>query len=129
MIRRDDLLALIPAMWKQGWIHANVRDVDLFIEGESGKPSEGIHLLFAGEKVRPDDVVATPTMDETEETEQFPVVSLEGILRMKLLANRDKDRTHIRDLIGVGLIDQSWPSRFPKPLDERLQAILDTPNG
>ena len=48
---------------------------------------------------------------------------------MKLLAYRDKDRTHLRDLLGVGLIDASWLSRFPPELSNRLKQILDTPDG
>jgi hypothetical protein len=48
---------------------------------------------------------------------------------MKLLSNRDKDRTHVRDLIGVGLIDRSWLARLPAVLVERLQEILDTPDS
>ena len=27
---------------------------------------------------------------------------------MKLTSFRDKDRTHLRDLISVGLVDESW---------------------
>lgn len=48
---------------------------------------------------------------------------------MKLIANRLKDRVHLLDMIGVGLIDATWPGRFPPPLDERLQQLLDDPNG
>jgi len=48
---------------------------------------------------------------------------------MKLIAWRDKDRTHLRDMIGVGLIDATWPARFAAPLGERLQQLLDNPNG
>jgi hypothetical protein len=48
---------------------------------------------------------------------------------MKLTANRDKDRTHLRDFIGVGLIDATWPAKFPPELAARLQHILDTPDG
>ena len=48
---------------------------------------------------------------------------------MKLTSNRDKDRTHIRDLIGVGLIDETWPDRFPPELAERLKSILANPEG
>jgi len=42
---------------------------------------------------------------------------------------RDKDRTHLRDLIDVGLIDVTWPQRFPSDLATRLQSLLDTPGG
>jgi hypothetical protein len=48
---------------------------------------------------------------------------------MKLMSNRDKDRTHVRDMVGVGLIDTSWVERLPPELAERLQHILDTPGG
>jgi hypothetical protein len=57
------------------------------------------------------------------------VLSLESLVRMKLTSFRDKDKTHIRDLIGVGLIDPSWPARFPAELAARLQHLLDTPDG
>jgi hypothetical protein len=36
---------------------------------------------------------------------------------------------HLRDLIGVGLIDTSWPAKLPPELAARLQQILDTPDG
>jgi hypothetical protein len=32
-------------------------------------------------------------------------------------------------MIGVGLIDATWPGRFPPRLRERLQQLLDDPNG
>ena len=48
---------------------------------------------------------------------------------MKLLSNRNKDRTRVRDLIGVGLIDRSWLDKLPPLLAQRLQGILDTPDA
>jgi hypothetical protein len=48
---------------------------------------------------------------------------------MKLLSNRDKHRTHVRDLIGVGLVDRRWLAKRPPVLAERLQGILDTPDA
>jgi hypothetical protein len=48
---------------------------------------------------------------------------------MKLTSFRDKDRTHLRDLIGVGLVDESWRLKLPDELAARLQALLDTPDG
>jgi hypothetical protein len=50
-------------------------------------------------------------------------------VRIKLTAFRDKDRTHLRDLIDVGLIDATWCSRYPAFLAARLQALFDTPGG
>ena len=48
---------------------------------------------------------------------------------MKLTSFRDKDRTHLRDLIEVGLLDASWLARVPDALRSRLQQLLDTPEG
>jgi hypothetical protein len=36
---------------------------------------------------------------------------------------------HLRDMIGVGLVDATWPSRFNPELAARLQQLLDTPEG
>ena len=57
----------------------------------------------------------------------FRALELPALLQMKLVANRDKDRTHIRDMIAVGLVDSSWLPKLPPLLAERLKAILDTP--
>jgi hypothetical protein len=57
------------------------------------------------------------------------VISLEALVKMKLTAWRDKDRTHLRDLIDVGLLDASWPARLSAQLGSRLQSLLDDPNG
>ena len=59
----------------------------------------------------------------------FQVLDLEALVRIKLTAFRDKDRTHLRDMIGIGLIDQSWTKRLPLALGARLQLLLDSPEG
>jgi hypothetical protein len=129
LIRREDLPKAIQAMEAVGFVYANLTGVDLFIDGPTGKPSQGVHLLFAGELVRYKDTVPTPTLDETADGPRFRLVSLEALLRMKLTSFQNKDKTHIRDLIGVGLIDDTWPDRFPPVLAERLREILADPDG
>jgi hypothetical protein len=54
---------------------------------------------------------------------------LEQLVVMKLMSNGRKDLTHLDDLVKVGLIDASWPAKFPPELGARLQHILDTPEG
>ena len=48
---------------------------------------------------------------------------------MKLTSFRDKDRTHLRDLLEVGLIEESWLAILPVDLAARLKELLDTPDG
>lgn len=129
LVRRHDLPAVCAALEAAGFIYHQVLNVDTFIDGPQGKPSGGVHLLFAGEKLRQGDEYALPEIDESERAAEFQVASLEALVQMKLTAWRDKDRTHLRDMIGVGLIDACWPARLPPPLADRLQQLLDDPNG
>jgi hypothetical protein len=129
LIRRPDFAAAKACLEAVGFIHYEPLDIDTFIDGPHGKPSAGIHLLYAGEKVRRDDDHNLPEIDESERAVEFQVVKLEALLLMKLTSYRLKDRVHILDLIGVGLIDATWPARFPAPLGARLQQLLDDPNG
>jgi hypothetical protein len=129
LVRREDLSAVTAAMQSAGFIPEHSFGVMMFLDGPGAKPSESIYLLFAGEKLREGDPVALPIIETVDDPAGFHVLKLLSLLQMKLLANRDKDRTQIRDLMGVGLIDRSWLAKLPPLLAERLQAILDTPEG
>lgn len=129
LVRRDDFPAVKEALEAVGFRYHSLMSVDVFIEGERGKPSAGVHLLYAGEKVRAEYTVSNPDVAESVPHQSFRIASLEGIVRMKLASYRDKDRTHLRDLVGVGLIDPTWPAKYPPDLAARLQHILDTPDG
>ena len=50
-------------------------------------------------------------------------------MRIKLTAFGDKDRTHLRDLIDIGLVDAHWPPKFPPILADRLRQLLENPEG
>jgi hypothetical protein len=129
LVRRADLPAARAALEAAGFVYHHLLDIDTFIDGPQGKPSGGIHLLYAGEKVRRDDDHSLPDIEESERAIEFQVVNLEALLIMKLTSYRLKDRVHILDLIGVGLVDATWPARLPAPLGDRLQQLLDDPNG
>ncbi len=129
LIRRVDLSAIRAALEAAGFVWAEVFDVPMFLDGPDAKPSESIHLLFAGELVRAEHTLPSPDLSTIDDPAGYRVITLEALVFMKLLSNRDKDRTHVRDLIGVGLIDRSWLAGLPPLLAERLQMILDTPDA
>jgi len=129
LVQRSDLSLITAVLEQEGFVRAELLDVTMFLDGPDAKPSESIHLLFAGEKVRDDYPLPSPSLTSVENPAGFRVIALEALIQMKLLSYRDKDRTHIRDLIGVGLIDRSWLTRLPAVLSERLQIILDTPEA
>src|SRR5271168_3734353 len=54
LVRRSDLPAITAALEQAGFVRDEFLDVVMFRDGAEGKPSEAVHLLFAGEKTRPD---------------------------------------------------------------------------
>lgn len=129
LLRRDDLEAAMRAMEGAGFVHRKSAGMELFLDGADAKARDAVHIIFANEKVRPNEPAANPDVTESEAGEFFRVLSLEALVRIKLTAFRDKDRVHIRDLIGVGLVDADWVKRLPGELGLRLQLLLDTPEG
>ena len=129
LVRRADFLAIKSALEAAGFVYAELIGVDVFMDGPAGKPSDGVHLLYAAEKVRPDYTVPNPDLTESVKTQTYRVVDLVGLVRMKLVSHRLKDRVHLQDMVQVGLIDATWPDRFPPELADRLRAILANPDG
>jgi hypothetical protein len=129
VLRRADLERAKEAFAAAGFLYRQSFGVDMFVDGPAANARESVHVIFAREKIRPSYVTATPDVAESKSTSTARVLSLEALVTMKLTSLRDKDRTHLRDLIDVGLIDPSWTSRLPAELAARLQRLLDTPEG
>ncbi len=129
LVRRSDFPAVTGALTAAGFVHGELLDVVMFRDGPEGKPSEAIHLLFAGEKTRPDHLLPAPEIQTVVDPANFRVITLESLLVMKLMSNRRKDQVHIEDMIGVRLIDATWLTKLLPELASRLKHILDTPDG
>ena len=128
LVRRADLPAITKALEQAGFVSGTLLDVVMFRDGPEGKPSEAVHLLFAGEKTRTDHALPAPEIETIQDPENFRVVLLESLVVMKLMSNRRKDQVHLLDLIQVGLVDESWLTRVPPELAPRLQHLFDTPD-
>ncbi|MFN0055262.1 MAG: hypothetical protein ACKV0T_24210 [Planctomycetales bacterium] len=129
LLERSDLPAATAALEGVGFVRRHAAGIDMFLDGAVAKFREAVHVIFANEKVRPEYAAAAPDLAETEQLPEFRVVSLEALVRMKLTSFRDKDRVHLRDLFKMELIDASWRHRLPAELAERLQLVIDTPDG
>jgi hypothetical protein len=129
LIRRADLEAVKTALGAVGFIFRHSKGIDMFLDGPGAKARDAVHILFANEKVRPDDLSASPDVTESETGNKFRAISLAALVRMKLTSYRLKDQVHIQDMIQVGLIDESWQSRLPPELAERLNRLLANPDG
>jgi hypothetical protein len=125
LLRREDLPRARAAALSVGMDYFEALGVGMFLERTDPNPRHGIHLLWAGEKVRPESPLPSPSVEEREQLEAGKaVVSLAGLLRMKLMANRDQDRVHLLDMIGVGLITRDFLRDLPPELARQLDALL-----
>lgn len=135
LVRREDLPAAIAALSRAGFIHRRVASLgqpgtmDVFLEQDGSRVRDAVHIVFAGEKTRPDQPEPNAAIEEAEDAGPFRLITLAALVRMKLSAFRDKDRMHLRDLVSVQLVDATWLPRVPPSLRARLQQILDTPEG
>ncbi len=125
LVRRLDLPSVINALESVGFVHQNVAGIDMFLDGPEGSVRSAIHVVFASEKVRSDYVAAMPEVTESEPGPDFPVPTLDALVRMKLTSFRIKDKVHLMDLLDVGLIDQAWRDRLPAELATRLETLIE----
>jgi hypothetical protein len=86
-----------------------------------------VHLIFVREKVRPEYVEAVPDFSPVTATEDGMLIApVADLVRMKLTSFRLKDRVHIQDMDGVGLITPEIESGLPEVLRERLAQVRVT---
>jgi hypothetical protein len=129
LLDEKDLPRATDALRNAGFVRTEVQGTIVFLDGPDGKPSQGLHILLAGRKVRLDYVSPAPSIDRTIEINRKRIIELEALVEMKLNSFRRRDQTHLQDMIQLGLIDSSWPSRFSTDLGKRLQLLIDDPEG
>lgn len=127
LIGREDLDTVRKALEAAQFVYRRVGGIEMFLDGPDAKPRDAIHIIFVNEFVREGELMPNPDVTDSEDSGEHRVISLAGLVRIKLTAFRDKDRTHLRDLIDVGLVDPTRLNRVPPSLCERLRSLLDTP--
>jgi len=129
LLRRSDFEAAKLALESEGFVYRKVLEVDCFLDNPDASPRDAVHVVFANEKVKPKDLEVTADVSEIEKSDDYDILKLESLVRMKLTSFRRKDQVHLIDMINIGLIDTTWPDRFQSELGDRLKTLLDDPNG
>jgi hypothetical protein len=125
LLARADLARARAAALAAGLDYFEVLGVGMFLDRPDPNPRHAVHIVWAGEKVRPEYESAAPTIDRRQEIMGgIEVVLLDELVRMKLQSNRDQDRVHLRDMIDVGLIDRAVLGRLSSTLAARLEPLL-----
>jgi hypothetical protein len=125
LLQRSDLPRARAAALAANLDYFELLGVGMFLEREDPNPRHAVHLVWAGEKVRPEYELPSPEIGQRQELSSgLPVVSLSGLVRMKLLSYRDRDRTHLIDMIEVGLIGREMLTGLTPELASRLESLL-----
>jgi hypothetical protein len=95
-IDRQHLASVLDAARKAG--------VDMLVEAGQQKARSAVHIVFLNEKVRPEYAESVPSSPPDMTREGILIATVADLVRMKLASFRLKDRVHIQDLDGVGLI-------------------------
>ncbi|MBZ5561924.1 MAG: hypothetical protein LAP13_05835 [Acidobacteriia bacterium] len=127
LIQRSDLERVIAIAETKGFRFRHVAGVDMLLYGD--KAFNAVHLLFSEEKVKASQLLPNPSIAAERKLlkdQEVWVVPLPDLVRMKLSANRDKDRVHIRSLDAAGLITPGIERGLDPALRARLKQVRET---
>ena len=123
LVRREDLDQIARAVEPLGLKYRHVAGVDMLVQ--IGEPSarRAVHMVFAGEKVRPEYPEPVPPLGHSAKLRGIHLVPLIDLVRMKLTSLRLKDQTHLQDLDEAGLITPDIETGLSPVLRERLAEV------
>ncbi|MGE3182093.1 MAG: hypothetical protein AB7N71_10715 [Phycisphaerae bacterium] len=126
LLRREDLDAAGRAVMLANFEPTFVGSLPVFLEADDPRPSRGVHVLIANEKVHADEPRVAPDPANAVRSERgYPVVDLQTLVRMKLDAFRLHDQVHLEDLFGAGLITAELTTHLEPDQLERLRQVCD----
>jgi hypothetical protein len=97
-VNRRDLSRTAEAVRPHGFTFRHASGVDMLIDAAKPGARSAVHLVMAGEWLRPADIASTPELSVPVETsEGILIAPVADLLRMKLTSYKLKDKVHIQD--------------------------------
>lgn len=126
-VNRRDLHRIADAVRPYGFALRHVAGIDMLVDAAKPSARSAVHMVMAGERVRPTDIAPIPELSAPVETsEGILIVPVGDLVRMKLTSFRLKDKVHVQDLDGVGLITPEVEDSLPAELLARLAEVRET---
>ena len=122
-VRRQDLDKIARAAEAFGLEHRHVAGVDMLVRSASPSARRAIHLVFTGEKVRPEYPEAAPELGPCRTLQGLRLIPLADLVRMKLTSFRANDEAHLKDLDDAGLITPEMDAGLSPVLAGRLAQL------
>jgi hypothetical protein len=126
-VDRSDLSRIAEAVEPFGFKYRHTARLDMLVDARNPKARSAVHLLFVREKVRSQDLAAIPDFSPAVTARAGTLLApVADLVRMKLTSFRLKDKVHIQDLDGVGLITPQIEAGLPGELLARLVEVRET---
>ena len=123
-VNRRDLEVIIDAVRPVGFEYRHAAGVDMLVDAREPRARSAVHLVFVGEKVRPDYAEPVPAFSPAvRTTEGVLLIAVADLVRMKLTSFRLRDRVHLQDMDSVGLITSEIETGLPSALHDRLRDL------
>jgi hypothetical protein len=121
-VRRDDLPKIARAVEAIGLRYRHVAGGDMLVQAEEPTARRAVHLVFTGEKVRPEYAEVVPDLGPCRTLHGIRLIPLADLVRMKLTSFRFKDQAHLKDMEDAGLLTPELEAGRPL-LRERLTQV------
>lgn len=129
MIRREDLPRVVAIAEDYGFRFRQSAGMDMLLFGETISARNAVRLLYAGEKVQSAQLESHPPIRPVRvglHGQEFQVIPVLDLVRMKLSSYRDKDRVHVRGMDAAGLITSEVEQGLTEELLARLRDVRGT---
>ena len=129
MIRREDLARVQAIAQDHGFRFRHSAGLDMLLYGETTRARNAVHLRYAGERVKASQLEPHPMIQPVLaglHGQDFQVIPVLDLVRMKLSSWRDKDRVHVRGMDAAGLITTEVEQGLSAELLSRLRHVRET---
>lgn len=125
-VDRSDLPRIKAAAEMAEFRFRHVAGIDMLVDKEKPQARSAVRLVFVNEKVRTEYLEPVPASEPVRTKEGILIAPVADLVRMKLTSFRLKDKVHIQDLDGVGLITPEIEKSLSEPLRQRLAEVRAT---
>jgi hypothetical protein len=119
-VRREDMERIARAAEVFGLEYRHAAGVDMLVQRGQPSARRAVHMVIAGERVRPEYPEAAPELGAYRQVRGLRVIPLADLVRMKLTSFRARDEAHLKDLDEAGLITPEIEAGLSPVLAERL---------
>jgi hypothetical protein len=129
MVLRADLPRIKDAAAKHGFRFRHSAGLDMLLYGNTDSARNAVHLIFSGERVRPNQATPNPPIAPEKkriQNQEVMVIPVADLVRMKLSSFRLKDQVHIQVMDAAGLITSEVEKKLTDELLARLQHVRET---